>query len=110
VTYYLDGVDIGTLPVPSNVANANWAPDSDIDIGGQNTLSSQMGVDDVRAWSVARSGVEIQQTLCSPVASAEPGLLFNFDFEGVDLDNANAGSVSTLSTSATAITLATHTF
>lgn len=68
-----------------------------------------MGVDDVHTWSGSRSGAETQQNLCSLMASVEPGLLFNFDFEGMDLDNANAGSVGTPSTSATAITLATHT-
>ena len=106
VDYYIDGTLIGTYTTNSFSA---FSPDGSIYIGGQNTLTSVMDVDDVRSWNVYRTEAEIQASLCDTVAPNEPGLLFNFTFEGVDLDGANAAS-PTANQTATSVSIQSHSF
>jgi len=106
VDYYIDGTLIGTY---TTTTLTGFSPDGSIYIGGQNALTSVMDVDDIRSWNVYRTEAEIQASLCDTVAPNEPGLLFNFTFEGVDLDGANAAS-PTANQTATSVSLQPHVF
>ena len=99
-TIYINGVASGTanFPVPANVVrNSNFIGRSN---WGWGDPAPSASIDELRIWSVAKTGAQIQASMNNELAGNESGLVAYFKFnEGAACGNNTA--ITTLLNSAT---------
>lgn len=97
VTFYVNGTLVGTASVDAGQCNSNAKFAVGALIANSAALNFDGLIDDVRLWSVARSGVQISANMSTALTGAESGLAAYYKLDNLYTDATANGNTLTAS-------------